>query len=246
VATKTQHLCTALLCLAPLIAWGDEPMRRVTLYDGLVTLEVPTSWNEIPTETLEFYSLRSAEASGGRMAEVYQLGFRPDDPELDFALPQILIQIRESGREPYGQFLRLPASDLLGEMSDDVTSEHAGPLLRGVRLDEVAFDRDRFALHLANSLELQLEGRAIVTSVSYLTERGYFILHCYALEAQMDQTAPLFSHVVDSIEFADELRYRPRLADRWPPHPSTVAFTAAGITAAILVIMVIATRRQRA
>jgi hypothetical protein len=131
-------------------------------------------------------------------------------------------------------------------MSDDVTSEHAGPLLRGVRLNEVAFDRDRFALHLANSLELQLEGRAIVTSVSYLTERGYFILHCYAHEAQMTQLGPVFSRVVDSIEFSDELSYQPRLADRWPPHPSTIAFTAAGITAAILIIMVLAGRRQHA
>ena len=56
-----------------------------------------------------------------------------------------------------------PRPPPVGEMSNEVTSDHAGPLLRGVRLNEVAFDRERFALHLANSLELQLEGRAIVT-----------------------------------------------------------------------------------
>ena len=58
---------------------AEEPVRTVILYQGHATIEVPRDWHDISEESLEFYSLRSAEASGGRVAEIYQYGFRPGD-----------------------------------------------------------------------------------------------------------------------------------------------------------------------
>lgn len=241
------RLAAALLCsllCAPPLAAGVE-MREVALYDGRVRLEVPAHWHEIAAETLEFYSLRSAEATGGRVAEIYQLGFRPGDPELDFALPQVLIQIRESGREPYGQFLSLPRADVIQKLSAERLAEHTGPLMTALELEEITFDRERFALTMTNALDLRLEGEALVTSVTFLTERGYLLLHCYAHASQMRQAGPIFAHIIDSIRFDDELAYQPKLIDRWPPHPSTIAFTAAGVTFLVLVAMVVIQRRRQ-
>ena len=71
-------------------------MRRVEVYQGLATFEIPVDWHEIPTDLIEFYALESAEASGGKLAEFYQHGFRPGNPENDFELPQILVQIKKA------------------------------------------------------------------------------------------------------------------------------------------------------
>ena len=111
--TALAAIILANLVLSAAFAGADETVREVSVYGGLVSLEVPESWREIPPEVLEFYSLRSAEASGGRTAEIYQHGFRLGEPEADFAPPQILIQIRESGRIPYGSLLHLPPADVL-------------------------------------------------------------------------------------------------------------------------------------
>ena len=119
---------------------------RVPVYHGLASIEIPSSWFEVPEEVLEFYSLRSAESSGGRMAEFYQVGFRPGSPELDFALPQVLIQIRESGRLKYGQFLHLPTVEFLQDASGERIANRRGPLIKRLQLDEVAFDKNTFAL----------------------------------------------------------------------------------------------------
>ncbi len=239
----TAALLCSLLSALPLAA--EVEMREVEIYHGRVRLEVPTHWHEIRAETLEFYSLRSAEATGGRVAEIYQFGFRPGNPELDFALPQVLIQIRESGREPYGQFLGLPDVDVIQKLSAERLAEHTGPLLAGLELEEISFDRSRFALTMTNSLDLKLEGEALVTSVTFLTERGFFMLHCYSHSGQIKEAGPIFARIIDSIEFDGELAYRPRLADRWPPHPSTIAFAAAGITFLVLVAMILIQRRRR-
>ena len=223
----------------------EEPMRTVTLYEGHATMETPRDWNDISAESLEFYSLRAAEASGGRSAEIYQYGFRPGDPQMDFALPQILIQIRESGRLPYGQFLHLPTLDEIQEDGNQHLTDRAGPMLRGIELEAARFDRRRYAIYLTNTLDLAFEGRVSVTTVSFLTERGLFTLHCYAGADHALVMAPLFDRVIDSVRFDGELRYKPRLGDRWPPRPSTVAYGVAALIAIILILSLIRSRRHR-
>lgn len=224
---------------------AEEPVRTVTLYEGHATMEIPRDWNEITEESLEFYSLRSAEASGGRVAEIYQYGFRPDDPEMDFAVPQILIQIRESGRLAYEQFLHLPTLDEMQEEGNQRLADRAGPMLRGIELEAAVFDRRRFALRITNTLDLAFEGRVSVTTVSFLTERGLFTVHCYADDAEAPVITPIFDRIIDSVRFDDELLYKPRFGDRWPPRPSTVAYGAAALVAVILVLSLIRSRRRR-
>lgn len=232
-------LTTVLLTLILTVAQAntDQEFREATIYDGHVTLEVPADWNEIPREVLEFYSLRAAETSGGRMTETYQYGFRPDDPEMDFALPQFLIQIRESGRLGYRQFLRLPSVEEMRAAGERTLAERVGPMLRGLETGDAVFDRDSFALHLANTLDLSFEGETSVESVAFLTERGLFTIHFYAHASRTETMKPVFDHVVHSVRFDDELRYRPRWADHWPPRPAILFLTAAlivAITASVL------------
>jgi hypothetical protein len=238
-------LTTAAIVIAGSSPATAELSRRMVVYDGLASLEIPTTWFEIPPEALEFHSLRTAELSGGRSAEIYQHGFRPGDPSLEFALPQVLIQIRESGRLKYAQFLRLPPLKAIRREGDARIIERTGPLLADVELDRVTFDRRTFSLRVTSTLDLETEGKARVESASFLTQRGLFTVHCYAHLKSIDQMAPLFADIIDSVRFDESLAYRPRLSDRWPPTPADLAFAAAALLAAILLMVVIRRRGRR-
>ena len=224
---------------------ADDPVRCVTLYQGHVTLEVPADWEEIPEEDLDSFSLQLAEASGGRVAEVYQHGFFPDSRFVISTLPLILVQIRESGRLPYGQFLHLPPLDELRRSGNRHIIDRMGPVLSGLDLEKVGYDKKNHTLHLANKLVLKTEGKVLVRSVSFLTERGLFTLHCYAHAPQITIVAPIFDRVVDSVRFDAELRYKPRWVDRWPPKPSTVAYGAAALIAMALLLHQFRRRRRQ-
>jgi hypothetical protein len=219
-------------------------MRTVAVYDGRVTFSIPSDWNEIPADLLEFYSLRAAESSGGRNAEFYQYGFRPGDPEADFSLPQILIQIRESGRLKYGDFLSLPPVETMREENASRLDERKGPLVNGIRFEGAVYDRETHSLRVRNTIDLRLEGKIAVESVSFLTENGLFTIHCYASIPQFTRVAPVFADIIASVKLDESLRYRPRLSDRWPPRPSEIAFAAAA-AAAVIFLLVALLRRGR-
>jgi hypothetical protein len=221
-----------------------EEFRSVSIYDGHVVLDVPAEWNEIPRDVLEFYALRAAESSGGRMTETYQFGFRPADPELDFALPQLLVQIRESGRLNYRQFLHLPTVEDLRAVGERSLAEHVGPLMRGMEIGEAVFDEDSFALHLTNRLDLSFEGETTVDSVAFLTERGLFTIHAYVKASEAENMEPIVAHVIDSVRFDQELAYRPRLGDHWPPRPATLFLLAALIVGAAAALHLLRRRRR--
>ena len=235
------------LSLVPSIASQDrETTRRVEVYDGLVTLEIPAGWNEIPPDVLEFFSLQSAEESGGLTVEIYQHGFRRGNPEADFLPPQILIQIKESGRLNSRQFLRLPPIEVLREQSDDRLAGRMGPLLEDRRLNEVFFDRENYSLHIKNTIDLKYEGKTMVTSVSFLTERGLFTLHCYALISQNIAMRPVFDAIIDSVRIDQSIRYHPRLGDRLPRRPALIAYAIAIALAVVVLGLHLAGRRRRA
>jgi len=230
---------TLALVLISVVATSSpaaDATRTETAYQGLVTLEIPDRWHAIPEDLLELHSLNTTEITGGRIAELYQHGYRPGEPELDFALPQILVQIRESGRLSYRPFLHLPpAEEILGTR---------GPLIDDLELDEAFFDRDRYLLRLTNTVGTERQNMISILSASFLTERGLFTLHCYTHTTQATVVAPIFERVVDSIHFDDELRYRPRFGDRWPPRPSTVAYAAAALAFIILIALELRRRRR--
>lgn len=231
---------------APIVAFpGDEMMRTVRVYDDHASLEVPADWSEIPPELLEFYSIRSAEASGGVVAETYQHGYRKGNPEADFAPPQILIQIRESGRISYRELLRLPSVEAVRSAAEELDAR-SGPFLRDLAVGEASFDPNSFSLRLTNTLDLSYEGRVIVKSASFLTERGTFTVHCYALLHQQLRMSPIFDRVLSSVRFDDALRYRPRFSDRLPHWSALLSYTiAAALAVAALLFHLIRRRRLK-
>jgi len=232
-----RFLALAVFALSVAPSSAGEATRIETVYQDHVTLEIPMSWHEIPEDQLELHSLNTAEMSGGLITELYQHGYRPGEPELDFALPQILIQIRESGRLSYRPFLHLPPpEEMQGIRSTPVDN---------LELDDAIFDRDRYLLRLTNTLGTERQNMISVLSASFLTERGLFTLHCYTYATQATVVAPIFDRVVDSVRIDDELRYRSRFGDRWPPRPSSVAFAAAAVSIVILLILDLRRRRRR-
>jgi hypothetical protein len=238
----TTFVLTLILTASPANAGWD--FREAVLYDGHVTLEIPADWEEIPPELLETHSLQMAEATGGLLTEIYQHGFRAEDPEIDFALPECLIQIRESGRLSYRQFLRLPSVEQMRAAGEQTLAEHARAAVRGLELSDAFFDRDSFSLHLSNTLELSYEGETSVRSFAFLTERGLFTIHFYARAAQSETMDPVYVRIIDSVRFDDELKYQPRLTDYWPPPPPMILLTAAALIAVGAIALHLLQRRR--
>jgi hypothetical protein len=224
----------------------EPEYRGVSVYNGHVDLEVPAYWEEIPSELLESHSLRMAESTGGRLTEVYQHGFRSSDPEVDFVLPECLIQIRESGRLRYGQFLRLPSVEDMHSEGEGALVDHSGIAARRMELSDAFFDPGAYSLHLRNTLDLSYESEIIVESVAFLTERGFFTLHFYVRASQLDDMAPIYTRIIDSVRFDDELRYQPRLSDRLPsPSPLILLVSAFVIAVGGIAVHLIQRRRRQ-
>ena len=232
-----------LVLIAPAIS-PDQEVREVSVYDGHVTFEIPADWAKILPEVLESHSMRLAEASRGRLTEIYQFGFRSSDPDNDFFLPECLIQFRESGRLSYRRFLRLPNAEQMLETGREPIDERAGPAVREMELSDAVFDHDSFSLTLRNTLVLSNEGRTSVKSVAFLTERGLFTMHFYSRVKATEAMDEISTRIVDSVRFDDELRYQPRLLDRWPPQPATI-LVLVGSLIAITALAIHFLRRRR-
>jgi len=239
----TAALLTIVLTASP--ADADLAYRKVSVYDGHVTFEIPAGWEEIPPEVLEAHSLRMAESTGGLLTEVYQHGFRTTDPEVDFVLPECLIQIRESGRLSYRQFLELPSIDEMHSVAGEAVADRRWPAVRGLELSDAVFDRDTFSLHLHNTLDLSYESETTVESIAFLTERGLFTIHFYVRTSQVDTMAPVYAHIFESVHFDDDLRYRPRLSDRLPARSPLILLAAAILIGLAAISFHLSQRRLR-
>lgn len=232
-----------LVLMAPTQMTGGE-VREVSIYNGHVTFEIPADWVSISPEVLESHSMRLAEASGGRLTEIYQYGFRSSDPNSKFFLPECLVQIRESGRLSYRRFLRLPTSEEMRHTGRESVDERAGPAVRDMELSDAIFDRASYSLHLKNTLVLSNEGRVSVRSVAFLTERGLLTMHFYSRIKATDAMNEISTRIVESVRFDDELRYRPRLLDRLPPRLATILVVAGSMIAIIALAVHLLQRRS--
>lgn len=201
----------AFLCL-PAVATPSD----VTLCDGLVAVTLPPGWREVPPEVLELYTVTMAEASGGRVTEVYQEAFQPEGASELVEYPRILFQVKDSGRQTYGPFLRVPSLDEVVRATGPRLDQAGSAGVSELSLDQLFFDRHRFALRVSTTLTVEGTGRVGVHTASFLTERGRLAVHCFEVMDRFGATAPLFDEVIRSVRIAPPLAYRPRLADRWP------------------------------
>jgi len=223
------------------VAVAQSPPEVVALHDGQVTMTLPPGWHEIDPMLIEDMTFWAADVTGGRLVNVYEHGFRPIAPQDPPGLPQIMVQVLEFGRLRYGSFLDLPDdSDQAGAFNR--FDEGIPPLVVGVAVERVSFDRSTFTLRLEHSLDLRYRGPVRVLTAAVLTERGLIAFHYVDRERRIEQGRALFRAVMDSVEIAPELAYRPRLSDRWPGLPY---FAAAAAVAALLVGYLFVRARRR-
>jgi hypothetical protein len=113
-----------------------------------------------------------------------------------------------------------------------------------LQLNRASFDPETFTLHLNNTLVLSYPGRTTVKSVAFLTEHGLFTMHFYSRIKDTETMDKISDRIVKSVRFSDELRYRPRLADRWPPAPSVI-LVLLGLSLAVVVLVVHLIQRRK-
>ena len=85
----------------------------------------------------------------------------------------------------------------------------------------------------------------MVTSVSFLTERGLLTFHCYALISQNLAMKPVYQKIIESVRVDESIRYRPRLSDRLPPRPALAAYAIALVLAVLALSIHLIGRRRR-
>lgn len=232
----------AVLAAAAQPARAEPSFRRVTISNEVLSMEIPDDWREIEPLQLEELTMWAADATAGRLVEVYQSGFCPLEFEDDPYLPNILVQIRASGRVRYGSFLDLPP---LADLQNDTRvsfPQGLPPLIMGIAIDRAAFDRSKYCIRLEHSLDLRLRGRVTVLTAAFLTERGFATLYFADRERRIDRGRELFDRIVDSVVVAPEFAYRPRTSDRWPGLPF---FVAAAVILVVLIGYLAARRRRR-
>lgn len=212
----TRTLVMAIAALALTGAPARAAPADVTLCDGLVTVTLPPGWQEVPPEVLELYTLAMATESGGRVTEVYQEAFQPQGAEELVEYPRILFQVKESGRQSYAPLLQLPSLDEVARTTGPRLDGAGSAGVSGLSLDQLFFDRRRYALRVSTTLTVEGTGRVGVHTASFLTERGRLAVHCFEIMDRFEATAPLFDAVIRSVRIAPPLAYRPRLQDRWP------------------------------
>jgi hypothetical protein len=216
--------------------------RTVRLHGGLVSMTLPAGWYEIDPAHMDELTLWTADATGGRVGAFYQHGFRPmlapDQP----GLPQLTVQIREDGRLRYGDFIGLSEEDASGDGPLSRHRDGLPPLVVGVAVERVSFDPASFTIRLEHALDLRVRGRARVLTAARLTERGFIAFHYIDRERRIETGRELFDAVLDSVEIAPELAYRPRLLDRWPGLPF---FGAAAAVALVLAVYLAVRSRHR-
>lgn len=228
-----------LVAAGPAAAATDGTV--IPIHNGLATVTIPFGWYEIDRDHLDELALFTADATAGRVAESFAHGFRPMLPTDQPGLPQITVQIRDTGRLRYGNYLDLPGP------GDDVDGPFnrfengVPPLVTGVSVERVWFDRDSLALRLEHALDLRHRGRARVLTAALLTERGFIAFHYIDRERRMDDGRALFDEVVGSVVIDPSIAYRPRWSDRWPGLPF---FAAAGVVAAALAVLLVARSRR--
>jgi len=240
--TKAPIVATAGLLVATLPGFADPPVRSVSIYGGLVALEIPADWREIDPLRLEELTAWSAEATAGRSVEVYQHGFLPQDPGVDRTLPNILVQIRESGRLRYGRFLHLQPLDKLQDETHRSYPDGIPPLVMGFAVEGVSFEPTTYCLRLEHSLDLRFVGRVRVLTAAFLTERGLLSLHFVDRERRIGDSRALFDRVVESVRLSPEIAYRPRMSDHLPGLPFLIA---AVVLAAALVALLLHRRHSQ-
>ena len=222
-------------------AASDPAIREIAIYDDLVRFELPGDWLGIAPTDLDELTMWAASATFGQSVEAYQYGYVPPEFESDPWLPHILVQIRESGRIPYGRFLHLQPIKELRESSKHRFPQGLPPLVMGVAVERAAFDPSTFTIRLEHALDLRFKGPVRVQTAAFLTERGLVAFHFIDRKARIEEGRRLFDAVVDSVTLDPALAYRPRLLDRWPGLPY---FVAAGVTALVLLAYLVHRRSK--
>jgi hypothetical protein len=225
-----------VLVPAAISAAQDSPAETAVIYDGMLSFELPEGWREIAATDLEELLMWAAAATAGQSVEFYQHGYIPPEFQADPWLPHILVQIRESGRIPYGEFLHLRPIEEIQNTSKERFPQGLQPLVMGITVDRVSFDESTFCVRLEHALELRFKGPVRVLTAAFLTERGLVAIHYIDRKMRIDEGRKRFDAIVDSVSIDSSLAYRPRLLDRLPGLPY---FIAAGIVAIVLLAYVL-------
>ena len=71
-------------------------------------------------------------------------------------------------------------------------------------------------------------------------------MHFYSRIKDTEAMNEISERIISSVRFDDELRYRPRLSDLWPPAPSVILVVAGVLLACgVLLVHLIQRRRER-
>jgi len=210
---EARILTSALMALAG-PAYSAESDPPVFHYDrDGVAISVPTGWTEIPAAILKDYTDKLARLQPNAPRQEFQGGFQLTSAEQWFTYPYVMIQIRNTGRVPEGQFTKSAGIHGAAEKGLKKAESQLSTILSESKLTEPRYDPQKHALFMNGSMNVAGVGKVRMTSATLLSEKGTISVYCYALEGDFAAYLKPFETMLNSVELSEELRYKPRPSD---------------------------------
>jgi len=210
---KARILGSALFALAG-PGYCAESDAAVVHYDrDGFAMSVPAGWKEIPAAVLKDYMDRMAQLAPNAPKQEFQGGFQLTSARQWFTYPYVLIQMRNTGRVPEGQFTKAAGIQGATEKGLKKAESQLSSILSESELTEPRYDPQKHALFMNVSMNVAGVGKVKMTSATLLSEKGTISVYCYA---PVDDFAPYtkpFETMLDSVQLSEELRYKPRPSD---------------------------------
>ena len=206
-------LGSALLALAGRVysAESDAPVVHYDR-DGFA-MSVPGGWKEIPAAVLKDYADKLARLQPNAPRQEFQGGFQLTSAQQWFTYPYVMIQIRNTGRVPEGQFTKAAGIQGAAEKGLKKAESQLSTILSESELTEPRYDPQKHALFMNGSMNVAGVGKVKMTSATLLSEKGTISVYCYASVSDFAAYAKPFETMLNSVQLSEELRYKPRPSD---------------------------------
>ncbi len=211
---KIMQLAMLFLLTLAMPIQAVELNQEFKTRDGF-TMHLPGNWVEIPNKDLKQFSEKISQLAPQIGMPVFDYGFQLTPVDNWGTYPYILIQVIRTRRVSERELTKNKINEVvfgnIGELEDKVVHLLSNPQLGGV-----LYDTENKILWGNLSLDVQQIGRVNVQIASILTEFGGINVMGYATKDTFSSYQILFQEIARQINLDNSIKYKPRLADKFP------------------------------
>jgi hypothetical protein len=181
------------------------------------TLKLPDTWKEIPPGVMaSTFKAMEQLAPGVVAANHYDYGYQLASAPAAIIYPYVLVSIKKNGRVPESSVVNLATTGGAIKESANEAADKLKSILSNVRLGQPVYDRQKHALFMNSTMDIKGVGPIKWLTAVCLTEEGSICVYCYATADEFENYFKTFESIVNSVEIANGISYKPRMMDSVP------------------------------